>query len=655
MLTTAQIEILSRNDLANTNLSVAELDTIIKHANPEQMTDATLLDFLKVTNCLYRAGEAVISDCLYDTVFLSELKRRNSEHPFLSIIEPEQAFLGKTVALPKKMLSTDKTFSQRGLEKWLQRLAKAADVLNLDYHQLEFRATPKLDGFAAYDDGERLYTRGDGRRGTDISRVFARGLGVAGNGQRGQGAGEIVVSQGYFRKHLSEHFDNARNFQASIIKEKALEEHAQLAIKEKAALFYPFAQLPDWRGTAEQLLADLASLIEQTPALVDYDVDGVVFEITDAALKSQMGSTRHHHRWQIAFKNNTELAQVKVLAVTAQISHSGRVNPVAELEPTRLSGAMIRRATAHHYGMVKAQGIGPGTLIELTRSGLVIPKIARVISASEAQIPSLCPSCASALIWKNDYLYCLNNSQCSAQIEHRIEHFFKTLKNNDGFGQQTMTKLHNQGINSVYQIYQLTTKQLNNFGFADQTSENLLEQLQRSRSEAIEDWRFLGAFGIYRLGLGNCERLLQHHRLRDIFQLSRENIISIKGFAEKIAESIVINLSQIKPQFDAMYQLGFNLIETAIISEQKIDVSPIFGKAIVFTGAMEQSSRDQMKKTAKKRGAKVSTSVTGKTDFLVTGAKVGANKMNAARDKGVTIISESDYLALLGIVANDSN
>ena len=372
MLSATQLEILSRNSLDNTSLDKDTIEAICNALDPLPLSDRNLLDFLKIANSLYRAGEAIISDQIYDTVFLDELKRRTPEHPYLSTVEPEKSAQGKTVALPEKMLSTDKTFSHEGIQKWLERVEKAAVERELDFQQLEIRLTPKLDGFAAYDDGERLFTRGDGRRGTDISRVFARGLTVGGNAIRGQGAGEIVVSQRYFREHLAEHFDNSRNFQASIIKEKDLEEHALEAIAQQAAVFYPFAQLPDWRGTATELLADLDIMIERVSALVDYDIDGVIFEITDANLKTHMGATRHHHRWQIAFKNNQELAQVNVVQVSAQTSRSGRVNPVAELEPTRLSGALISRASAHHYGMVKKLGIGPGTVIELTRSGLVI-------------------------------------------------------------------------------------------------------------------------------------------------------------------------------------------------------------------------------------------------------------------------------------------
>jgi len=127
--------------------------------------------------------------------------------------------------------------------------------------------------------------------------------------------------------------------------------------------------------------------------------------------------------------------------------------------------------------------------------------------------------------------------------------FFSTLANVDGFGQKTIEKLYASGINSVFAVYQLDLEQLQGMGFGEKQRKNLLDQLLRSRTEAIEDWRFLGAFGIYRMGLGNCERLLQHYRLADIFKLTLDDIIAIEGFAEKTAAAVVGCLEQIEADF----------------------------------------------------------------------------------------------------------
>jgi DNA ligase (NAD+) len=199
----------------------------------------------------------------------------------------------------------------------------------------------------------------------------------------------------------------------------------------------------------------------------------------------------------------------------------------------------------------------------------------------------------------------------------------------------------------------LTLDQLIDMGFRsqdgkNQIAKNLLDQLERSRIEAIEDWRFLGAFGIWRMGLGNCERLLQHHRLLDIFNLTVEDIILIEGFAEKTSAAVVESLAMIKDEFMKIYQLGFNLIQTPLISGQQELTSPIAGLTIVFTGTMVHGKRDDMIKEAKRLGAKVGSSVTGKTDLLVTGTDVGVTKLNAAKENGIRVINEEEYIALLG-------
>jgi DNA ligase (NAD+) len=650
VFTEQQINILSR---ANINLGGLTEEKIVQIAQRRidegALTDKQLVDFLTIANALYRGGHQIITDAEYDFTFIAELRGRYPEHPFLQQVEPESAYVGKTVDLPVRMLSTEKAYSHDEIKTWVGRIRKSANDAGIDFGSLIFRVTPKLDGFAAYDDGQRLYTRGDGKRGTDITRVFDRGLAVANDGKRGLGAGEIVVRKDYFEEYLSSYFENARNFQASVVKEKELEEHAAKAIKDRAAVFYPFALLPSWEKTYQELESDYENIINSAWNSVGFDVDGVVLEICNDELKKVMGATRHHYRWQIAFKKNMENARVKVVRVLPQTSRSGRINPVAEIEPTRLSGAMIKRATAHHYGMVRANGIGPGAVIELTRSGEVIPKIVSVIVPTEPDIPKVCPSCKADLIWDGDYLYCTNNIECPAQIAHTIEHFFKTLGNVDGFGSATIEKFYNHGIRSAFEVYGKSIDDFQAMGFGPKQSENLYSELARSRLEKIEDWRFLAAFGVFRMGAGNCERLLSHYQLEELFNLESEQIIAIEGFAEKTAEFVVTGLKRLQGIYTAIYNLGFNLERTALVSgANDADTSTaISGKLIVFTGSMVHGSRPDMQAEAKRLGAKVGSSVTGKTDLLVTGENVGATKISDAKTKGVTVITEQQYLAMI--------
>lgn len=648
-LSSSQKEILAEAKFVLKHLSEEELSVFAElKGDLPNINDVNLLEFLQLANILYRAGDPLISDDQYDFTFLEELRKRDPDHPYLHTVEPEPLVGAKTVELPVRMLSTEKAYEIKVIERWAKRIEKAAGECGLEFEKLLFRATPKLDGFAAFDDGKVLYTRGDGRRGTDITRVFERGLQVVGDGERGLGAGEVVVSRSYFQKHLAELFDNSRNFQASLIKEKELEAPAAEAIRLKKAAFYPFSLLPGWEGPWAKLLADFESIIDDLWQKLDYDIDGIVIEVSDDTIKEFMGATRHHHRWQIAFKRNTETAEVEVLRVVAQTSRSGRVNPVAEVEPTRLSGALIKRASAHHYNMVRQKGVGPGAIIRLSRSGEVIPKIEEVLVPVSPQIPETCPSCGSTLIWENDYLLCINNMSCPAQITHAIEHFFKVLGNNDGFGPSSIRKIYEGNIRTIPGIYGLGEEDFVALGFGPKQAENMVAQLQRSLAEPIEDWRFLAAFGIYRMGTGNCEKLLSVFPLEKVFALSKEEIVSIKGFSEKIAEAMLSGLEASADLFAEMYRMGFNLIVTPVSggAEESKD-GPLAGKLIVFTGAMQQGSREEMKKLAKKLGARVGNSITGKTDMLVCGERVGAAKLNKAQALGVQILSEEEFLVLV--------
>ena len=611
------------------------------------LTDDDLLEFCQIANQRYRDGNPIISDEDYDFVFNPELSKRLPDHSFLQKIEAEnEGFSEEKIKLPQKMLSTDKAYSWEEINKWLERVSKFSSEIDYPLADIQIKGTAKLDGFAGYDDGSKLYTRGDGNKGSDISRVFARGLGIFNNSERGQGPGEIVVKRSYFEKHLSNHFEYPRNFQASLIKEKELDSLAIEAISNKAALFVPFTQLPQWLGSIEEFSNQFLDIVGQLESGVDFDIDGVVFEIVNPELKDYMGSNRKFHRWQIAFKENKEKAQVKVISVTAQVGRTGKITPVAELEPTQLSGATIYRASGHHYGLVKEQGLGAGSVIELTRSGLVIPKINKVLKTAEVDIPSNCPSCGYKLSWDSDFLMCFNHEKCPEQIMGKIIYFFRILANNDGFGQATIQKLYAEGIHRVSDIYLLNEAKLMSMGFGKKTSHNLINQLIRSRKESIEDWRFLAAFGVQRLGMGNCENLLRNYSVEKIFDLSVKDISNINGFAEITAELIFDGLTLIKPQYEVLISGGFKLEHTLLNTELNQSNSPFNSKTIVFTGTMSES-RAKLQKQAKAFGANVGKSVSSKTDFLIIGENVGQSKIKDAKSHQVDLLTEAEYLKLL--------
>lgn len=605
---------------------------------------------MRAANDSYRSGNPTLSDGAYDAL-MEILKKKFPHNTFFNQeeVEPEPELIeGKTVKLPARMLSTNKAYSLKEIEKWADDVVAVGKSLGMANSDIFFRITPKLDGFAAYDDGQRLYTRGDGRSGTDITRAFDRGLRPA-FGYRGKGPGEIVVDKALFKQELAGDYENSRNVIAAVIKEGTLDEKIRLAIAMDAITFQPFSELNGWMRNKGDLIADLEALWELNFLITKFDTDGLVIEAVNSAIKSEMGHTNHHHKWQIAYKKNTEYHDIKVTSLVWQTSKNGRLTPVVQLEPTKVSGVTISKATGHHYGNVFNNLIDTGAVVRVCRSGLVIPYIESVVKGAEhdfVSVPTECPSCGSPTEIDGDNLLCTNTETCPAQIEGMIEFFFKTLGNCDGFGPVVIGRICSYGITSIEGIYDMRVSDYIEAGFGEKTANNLVDEINASVARPIEDWRFLAAFSIHNVGKGGCEKLLSHHRLKDVFALTAEDIIKIDGFAKKTANSLVASLKRIKPQFDAMMQMYFDLIETPLLSEKSM-ASPIAGLVIVFTGSMQHGKRSDMEAEARRLGAKVSGSVSGNTDYLVCGQNVGAAKTKAAENNGTRVLSEDEYLELI--------
>ncbi len=606
------------------------------------MEKHTLVAQLKKYNDAYRKGTPLVSDITYDQL-VEELRGLDSDHPFLSAVEPELFETKREIRHPIPMLSIEKSYTGESLQRFISRVQKEASDIGI--HDVEFIITPKLDGLAGRDDGNILASRGNGEVGFDISNAFEKG--VIPLGGRGLGIGEIVIKMSYFQEHLSGVFEHPRNMVVGIISSDTLNEHAKKALEDKVVHFVPYGELPSWIGTRHDFFEKIESITEDLAKRTDYPIDGMVASVTDEALKHHMGATTHHYRWQIAIKTKGETAVTRVKNVVWQVGRTGNITPVMEIDPVSLSGATIRRVTAHHAGLIKTEKIGPDAEIEVIRSGEVIPKLEKVIQPSATTvIPEKCPSCSSILVWDNDFLKCRNIS-CPAQIEQRISHFFKILGTADWFGIKTIQKLVDNKYDCLEKIYAMEEKDFLDIGFGPIQSKNLFNALETSRTKLVEDWRFLAAFGIPDLGKGDSRKLLSHIRLEDIEQATAEDIEKIHGFGEITSKSIQKGMTEISGTMAHMLALGFNLEVTPLEDEQKATVSPISGKGIVFTGKMQHGTRDDMKAGARNLGAHVQSAVSSKTDFLVCGENVGASKIKKAEKANVTIIPENEYLEMI--------
>lgn len=596
-----------------------------------------LVTTLRAYNEAYRVGTPLVSDEYYDTL-VEELRARVPNHEFLQTVEPEpENTFGKTVQLPVRMLSTQKAYTNEQLQRWCDEVSRVAAMLGVEP---TLRVTPKLDGYAAYYDGERLYTRGDGYKGTDITHFADRaGLSVCGQG-------EIVVDKEYFADELADEFENSRNVIAAAIKEGDLNPAIELGINMGFIEFVPFTILNDFKIQPHELAIKLDQLWRVLVEGSHCDTDGLVIEVVDEAIKEEMGATNHHHRWQIAYKRNTEYHDIKVTGLTWQTAKTGRITPVVELEPTRISGVTVSRATGHHAGNVINQGIDEGAIVRVCRSGQVIPYISEVIEEAPFGLvahPGECPSCGAATELIGDNLICPNTTGCVAQKAGMIEHFFKTIGNCDGFGPKVCEQLVNAGVVSISELYDWSPSTFEKAGFGEKTAFNLANELLNSLHREIEDWRFLAAFGIPNFGPASCEKLLQKYPMGHLFDITSKGMQSIEGIGEKTADAVTIALWRIEEEFKTLAP-EFNLKFTPI---GETATGKLAGKTVCFTGTM-QRNRKEMEAEAKKLGATVTSSVSKKTDYLVCGENVGAAKTSAAEKNGVRILSEAEYVELIG-------
>ena len=601
-----------------------------------------LVDLLNAYNKAYRQGAPIVSDAEYDTL-MEQLRELAPEHPFLQAVEPEQFTGRREVRHPTPMLSIEKAYTREQLERFVARVQKEAEALGMG--SVTFRLTPKLDGLAGRDDGGVFATRGNGEVGYEISSALAKG--VVPIGGRGQGVGEIVVVKSYFDERMTDFFEHPRNMVVGIISSDTLNENATIALNDGMVHFVPYSQATSTIVDGRRLVEGTRQLVQDLLKNVDYPTDGVVAEVTDDRLKQRMGATAHHYRWQIAIKTKGETAQTTVTGIQWQVGRTGKVTPVLEVDPVSLSGATIRRVTAHHAGNIRNSGIGIGTRIEVIRSGEVIPKLEAVLEVKGAvERPEACPACRGPLVWQNDFLMCTNNA-CRAQIEQRISHWFRILGNADWLGIKTIRRLVDNGHDRLEGIYRLSEADFISMGFGPVQSKNLADAITISRTKPVEDWRFLAAFGIADLGTGDSRKLLAHVPLEKVVEMNPEAIAQIKGFGDKTSQSIVTSIGAMEGTIRHMLDLGFNLRRTPLASEQEAIDTPVAGKGIVFTGKMVHGTRDAMQAEARALGAAVQTAVSGKTDYLVCGENVGAAKIDKANRLGVTVLTENQYMAMV--------
>jgi DNA ligase (NAD+) len=647
-----------------------------------------------------------ITDGEYDA-----LRRRNAEieAAFPDLVRPDSPSLrvggapdGGFAKLRHRlpMLSLDNTFGADGFAEFCARVRR---FLQLKDEPLRLVAEPKIDGLSinlTYEGGRLAHgaTRGDGAEGEDVT---ANLLTIDAVPKRLSGhapalievRGEIFMSKADFLA-LNEAqaaagartFANPRNAAAGSLRQLdakvtagrrlSLFAYAMGECSEKVADAHweYLDRLRAWGFSVNplsELLADETAAaafqerVANERAALPYDIDGVVYKIDDLAWQTRLGFAGREPRWATAWKFPAEQARTVLQAIGVQVGRTGALTPVAELLPVNVGGVLVRRATLHNEDEIARKDIRVGDTVILQRAGDVIPQIVSVATdqprGPEAWVPlESCPVCGSAAIRPLGEVVrrCTGGLFCAAQQVERLIHFAsRPAFDIEGMGEKTVREFHDRGwLAAPADIFRLRAKEAEIAGlegWGATSARKLVRAIEARRRVPLD--RFIYALGIRRIGVANARLLARHY----------------SGFAEWRAQMLEAAApdSEARAALDAILRIGPSIAAelAAFFAEPRnvaalddaageLEVEPaaraaegaLSGKTIVFTGSMETMSRPEAKARAEALGARVSDSVSKKTDYVVVGADAGSKAKKAA-ELGVTTLDEAAWRELAGV------
>jgi len=417
--------------------------------------------------------------------------------------------------------------------------------------------------------------------------------------------------------------------------------------------------------------------IEADRAQLGYDIDGVVYKVDDLALQARLGFVSRSPRWAVAHKFPAEQATTVLRDIEIQVGRTGALTPVAKLEPVTVGGVVVSNATLHNEDEIARKDIRIGDMVVVQRAGDVIPQIVRVVEdkrpaqSKPYQFPHHCPACGSAAVREIDekgeadaVRRCTAGLICPAQAVERLKHFCsRNAMDIEGLGDKQIEFFFEKGLLKVpSDIFTLQERdarpgnlqRLRNFeGFGETSVRNLFAAIDARREIPLN--RFIFALGIRHVGETNAKRLARHFgsfdALRRVASLAgdpaseaRADINNISGIGDVVAEAVADFFTEQhnEDELDRLLQA----ITPQALEEVKSD-SPVAGKTIVFTGSLERLTRDEAKAQAERLGAKVSGSVSKKTDLVVAGPGAGS-KLAKASELGIEVISEDEWLQRIG-------
>jgi len=411
----------------------------------------------------------------------------------------------------------------------------------------------------------------------------------------------------------------------------------------------------------EEVAEFCESWIERRDSL-DYEIDGVVVKIDDLAYQEELGAIANAPRWAVAFKFPAREATTTLERIIVNVGRTGAIKPEAELTPVQIGGVTVSQATLHNEDYIVDRDIRVGDTVVVKRAGDVIPQVVRPVPEARTgdeepwRFPDACPECGTELVRLDDEAdwYCMN-TECPAQFRRLVEHFvMRNAMDVEGLGERVAHMLVDEGkVHTLADLFRLTQEDLIPLeGFAEKSAQNLVGALETAKDRPLS--RLLFALGIRHVGRTVAETIVEHFTTIDeVAEADIETLVSIDGVGPVIAESIVdwFAVDRNRELVDNLKAVGVNTerkAREAPASEQNDDALALSGKTVVITGSLDSLTRKDATSLIEKAGGKVTSSVSGNTDYLVKGANPGS-KYDDALDRGIEIIDgEAALFDLLG-------
>ncbi|RQG92972.1 NAD-dependent DNA ligase LigA [Natrarchaeobius halalkaliphilus] len=641
----------------------------------------------------YVENDPVIADRRYDALFerLIELEDAfdlsHPESPTRRVGgEPLEAF--ETVEHVAPMLSIDQSgeavdvreFDER-VRRELRESGHAGDV--------DYVCEPKFDGVSmafVYEDGrlERAVTRGDGREGDDVTRN-ARTIGSVPQKLHGEHPdflavrGEVYMPRDAFQDHNrariergEEPFANPRNATAGTIRQL---DPSIVADRPLEVFYFDVLAASHLEETHREELerlreyglrvTDHVAVVDDVAAAIDYrddvlaerdelpfEVDGVVIKVDDRDAREELGRTARHDRWAFAYKFPARAEVTPIVDVAVQIGRTGRVTPVALLEPVDVGGVTVSRASLHNPEEIAETNVNVGDTVRVQRAGDVIPYVEAVVekaSDGHYELPENCPVCESAIERDGPMAFCTGGLACDAQLRRSIEYYAGDAGLDlEGLGETSVRQLVDAGLlESIADLYELELEELTALsGWGETSAENLLGEIEASREPPLSD--FLSALGIPHVGPTTARELAREFgtfaAFREAAESAPDRLEDVDEVGETVAETI--------HEFFASEANAAAVEDVlAYVSPQALEADDggdeLDGLTFVFTGSLEAGTRSEARELVESHGANATGSVSGNTDYLVVGTNPGQTKRDDAEDDDVPILEEGEFRRLL--------